>query len=447
MRIKALLNALLPDFDTVVNRSDEMGANRYHILLFGLCSTAAGVLIGGNFYTGLLLLLDADDSFIGLLNILVLACNFLGILSPLLLERFAQRKRLIIGSRVVLYLFNIVLLGLLPFLGLATPVRLSLFMVFVCMLNIISALFSSGYSVWHIQSIPRQIRAQHFSIHNTAVGTFSLVLGFGAGALVDAFKGRGLELWGLTALRILALGFAALDLWLLSRIREYPYTAAPQKLNIVRVFTNPFKQPRYLAVVAMISLWSIAASMPGPHYTVYLLKEVGVSYGYLNLIGMINIPVLLFVTPLWTRFIRRWGDIQWFAPVMAVLSLHYMSLLFVSQRTYMVLYPLSVLFFYLVYAGIAQIGALLPYRFIPEGGQSNYLSFYSAMVMLMSLVGASLGQLLVTRLADVSLVVLGVQVGAKQLLMAFTGGTMLLAAGVMALVCARLRRSAGGLDD
>ena len=86
---------------------DEMTLSRRNIMFSNYTGGVVNNLIGGNFFTGLLILMNADDSFMGLITMAALLGNLIQVLSPLLLERFKRRKRLLIISRGLIYLFNI----------------------------------------------------------------------------------------------------------------------------------------------------------------------------------------------------------------------------------------------------------------------------------------------------------------------------------------------------
>ena len=55
-----------------------------------------GNLIGGSFWTGLLILMNASDSFIGSMSMISTAANMLQLFAPILLERFEHRKKLLL---------------------------------------------------------------------------------------------------------------------------------------------------------------------------------------------------------------------------------------------------------------------------------------------------------------------------------------------------------------
>ena len=86
---------------------DEESKSRACHLQFNWTNNVIANLVGGNFFTGLMLLLGADDGFIGLMSIFVFAANCLQIFSPLILEHFPKRKKLLILARIIIHTINI----------------------------------------------------------------------------------------------------------------------------------------------------------------------------------------------------------------------------------------------------------------------------------------------------------------------------------------------------
>ena len=63
-------------------------------------------MVGGTFWSGLLLLLNADDSFIGTASMIGTAANMLQLFAPLILERFPRRRTMLTVLRAVMYLID-----------------------------------------------------------------------------------------------------------------------------------------------------------------------------------------------------------------------------------------------------------------------------------------------------------------------------------------------------
>jgi len=153
-----------------------------------------------------------------------------------------------------------------------------------------------------------------------------------------------------------------------------------------------------------------------------------VKYSYLNLIAMTNIPVLIFLTPLWSRFLQR---ISWFKGLyvsMAVYLIHYIGLCFVNEST-MFLYPVFAVFSFIIAPGINISMASIPYVNIPEKNQTNYIGFYSTMNNLAALISVAIGKEFIRITEGNNLKLLGVTLQNKQYILLLTA--MVMAAAVV----------------
>lgn len=407
-----------PDREPYISQRNLIAAN--------ITTGSIGNLIGGNFFTGLLLLLHAGDGLIGFIAMLGFLGNMLQVFSPLLLERFQQRKRFLIGVRVALYLLNVVMIGLIPYLPASEGLRLGLIICTLMLLHILNALTSPGFQVWHIKSVPEADRAGYFTVNSILNGivVYSVILG--AGAFVDRFKAAGTELVGLTWLRILAVGLCVVDIFLLTRIKEYPYERSGEVFRPVDLLVRPFREKKYLISVATACLWSFIANMPGPYFSVYMLKELQVSYSFLNVVNMVNIPVLLFIAPLWRRRVNR---VSWFGTLTFAVTLylvHLFVLPFVTAKT-LFLYPVAVIYALIMAPGINLVFANMTYMNLPDKDQTNYISFYAAMNNLAAFLGTLAGRQFIAATGGLRINVLGTDMGNKQYILLLTGSLMFLA--------------------
>ncbi len=172
-----------------------------------------------------------------------------------------------------------------------------IFGALVLTLNVMNALIAPGFSVWHIQLIPQRVRVRYFSFLSMTNGILVALFNLLGGVVVDCFKDAGLEVWGFATLRIFAYAMLMYDLSLLARMREDPYEQSGQKLNLFNLLIRPFKERKYLRTVGIAFLWSMMANIPGSYYSVYLLRNVEASYSFINIVSMLNVPVLVQAYP------------------------------------------------------------------------------------------------------------------------------------------------------
>ena len=411
-------------------RSDEIVSSRRNILLSTCMNGAVGNLVGGNFFTGFLLLLHADDSFIGLVTIIMLAGNLFQVLSPLLLERFSSRKRLLISIRICIHLFNIVLIGIIPYLGAADNIVLVIVIVIQLSISLANAISAPGFAIWHIKSIPEEMRARYFSLFTIINSIFFYVMILIASLIADRFKATGDALLGLLVLRIIAFILAGLDIYFLLKIKEYPNIQDSKETSLWSILQSLFKEKKYMRTVCISCLWSFTANIPGPFFSIYLLKDLSVSYSYINAISMLNIPILIFLTPFWAKRIQRTSWFGTLSILMGFYLISYLGLAFVSVNT-LFLYPVFMIVAFVFASGINLTFANIPYINIPRNNQTRFIGFLLSMNSLSALIATALSRKFIISTAAIRFRLLGIEMQNKQYILLITAFLMLFAAIVI----------------
>ncbi len=395
---------------------EQSNAARRKLLIHNVAANIIANLIGGNFLTGLLLLMQADDAFVGLIPMLTFAGNLMQLLSPYVLERFERRKPILIAVRAAMHAINIVFIALIPLMPAATHTRLMLLAASVLIVNILNAFLNPGMSIWHIGHIPPGVRVQYFSTMHLLNGVAIALFNLGGSFVVDKFKTQGQELLGLEILRVLALAIAVYDIVNLTRIKELPYAKSGKRVSLKELLIRPFHNKIYMRSVLVIFIWALLANMPGSFYTVYLLKEQHVSYSYINTVAMFNVVVLILMTPVWRRIYIKHSWLKPLSAAMMLLSLHYLLLAFASGSL-LFLYPIGMIINYLCVSGINLAFSSVGYINIPEDNQTMYISFYATANNLAALAAATISRTFVSGLGGLRFHILGVPFGEKQLLM------------------------------
>ena len=382
---------------------DEMSRNRLLLLHFCFSSNVMANMVGGNFYTGYMLYLGADDSFVGLMSMFVFAANFLQIFSPLLLERFQRRKMLLIWSRLAIQLINIAFIGAITFFPVSRQGKLIVFGASVLLLNVMNAFISPGYSVWHIKFLPGNVRVRYFTLQNLFNGIIVAAFNLIGGWLVDQFEAAGIQVWGFLVLRIFALVVLAYDLFTLYRMKEYPYEKSAEKFSFKGIFIAPFKEKIYLYTVLFNFLWCLIANMPGSYYTVYLLQNCNASYSLLSVGNAINVPVLILFIPLWSRLLSRFSWLKVAVASVAMYAVHWVLFTFVTADNVLWLYPAILVYAYIMATGVNLSFANLPYTNIPTANQTQFIGFYTAISNLGALLGITFGRKFILLTENVTL--------------------------------------------
>ncbi|MDR1598591.1 MAG: MFS transporter [Oscillospiraceae bacterium] len=419
----------------------EDARSRGDILVWNCAANVAANLIGGNFLVGLYSVLGLSDALLGLIPTLTQLCALTQIFSPIILNRFQYRKRILLISRVTYYACAIVLIGLTPFIPVGQSGRAALLVAFTMLGNLANALVAPGYSVLHIRSIPEKTRADYFSVLNLLVNVclYTAVMVFGRA--VDFLKGiSGSLLLGVTVARVFAIGFAALELRSHTRIREHeePRTAAGGLRNMFM----PLKNKPYLLCTVLACMWSLFANIPGVYYSSYIIKDIKAPYTYLGAVSMLSVPIMLVVTPIWNRIVKK---TSWFSAMSAALAIycsHYFMLSMVNPNNIYVLYTIALIVAYSASPGISIVTSNLPYQRLPDEGRSGYLAFYAASNSLSAMLGILLGSALIITAGPRVINLFGQAMGGKQYIMWLPCALLFALSCVYRVIAAKERRGA-----
>ncbi|GHV02383.1 hypothetical protein FACS189485_02650 [Spirochaetia bacterium] len=409
--------------DTVEARS------RKHILVWNGAANVAGNLAGGNFLVGLYAVIHVSDLLLGTLTTLIQFCNIFQILSPLLLDRFKRKKQILLITRIIYYVFFIIVIGAIPFVPGDDGFRVGLLLTATVFANLINALAAPGYSVLHIRSIPNDFRADFFSVLNllnsVCVYVFILLCGY----VVDFFRDRGSLLAGITAVRIIALCFAALEIYTHINIHEFDEPEGENKHPRLNPFL-PLKNREFTICTLLTGLNSFFSNIPGMYYSSYLVNDVVAPFRFLGFVTFLSVPIMILVIPIWNHVIRK---ISWFRTIsigFLLLSGHYFILPFVSRGNYMYLYTLSMIYYFSIVPGVNIVSANLPYYRLPEGGRTTFLAFYTSFNSFMAMLGLFCGSIFIARTGALRLTLFGWSMQNKQYMMIITG-VLLFCLGLM----------------
>jgi MFS family permease len=403
--------------------------SRKYILVWNGAMNIAANMAGGNFLVGLYTIIHLNDVLLGALTTVIQFCNIFQILSPLLLSRFKRKKRILLVTRIVYYVFYIVIIGLIPFVPGEDGLRAGLLLVAMVAANFINALAAPGYSVLHIRSIPEESRADFFSVLNLLVniGVFAFILV--CGYIVDFFRNRGSFLAGITAVRIIGLIFAALEIYSHCRIHEFdePESAGP------RPRINPFaplKNKEFMLCVVLAGAFSCFANIPGVYYSSYLVNDLTIPFSYLGIVNFLSVPIMLFSIPIWNHIIRK---ISWFNTISLSLLLtagHFFMLPFVGKDNYLYLYTAAMIYYFSVIPGVSIVSSNLPYYHLPEGGRTTFLAFYASFNSFMAMLGLFGGSFFIVSSQSMDLNIFGWHLRNKQFI-TIIAGALLLCLGIL----------------
>lgn len=419
MAIKKRLSLLVT---TLFDKKDELGRNRKNIVIEQFYAGTANTLISNNYLTGLMILLNLNETAIGGVAVLNSLGGVFQAFSFMFLGKYKKKKNIIIFWKAVAYFLNIVLIGCIPFFAFKELSRTISIFTLIFLITFISAIVNPGMSAWHVKSIPQQIRNSYFSFFTVALNVVTFFVTFFSGRIADIFKAGGNELLGLTVLRLIAIVAAVFDLLWLSKIREYPDDDQMGGIRF-KMLQIPLTDKNYRYTILVSVLYTFSANITGQYYNLYLLKDMHVPYTAMALVSMCFIITLVLFTPVWSRKIRRTSYFKTLSFLMTLFLVHYIVLSCVTRKT-IALYPIGACYSYIFQAGISVIVAGLPFYQIAEDQQINYIGCYATANSVAALIGTEVGTLFITYSHNIKIFILNQSFGNIQLLMLFSAFVM-----------------------
>ena len=302
-----------------------------------------------------------------------------------------------------------------------------------------NALTASGYTTWHLNFIPNSVRMRYFSyqqiISNLSSGLILLV----SGIIADAIRGSENELMILMILRLVGYALAVADIVVLALAKEYPYSSNEKRIRILNTFRFPFRQKKFMLTMLLMAIWGFAGALPST-WTYYLMNSVNIKITLINMVDFSYGIVLLLLSAFARRVLSRFSWFKTFAMAAFVTAAVTFVYAFID------LTPNPSLFFISIRLIQHVIGVLLnlsyanfPYINTPKENQTYFLSFYSFMVNIVSVIGQVTGTFMIKAIGDRLIPIFGLQIEAPALLVVIQSIFQLLVATLICVLQKPLR--------
>ncbi|MGY3266727.1 MFS transporter [Lysobacter sp. HA35] len=272
-------------------------------------ATIVGTLNSGVVLVAYALMLGASSTVIGVLAAIPFLTQLLQAPAVALLERVRSRRRVaIIGLFVArLALPLMAMLGFLPNRNVAL-VLLVLGETVHCAFN---AVAGCAWNSWIRDLIPDSKLGVFFArrtIWATALGIAGTAAAAGALQFGDP-SGRG----GGSPLAFAALygiGFLSslVSTWHLSRVPEPPMPAPVPGRGLGRMLMEPLHDAGFRRLIRFFASWQFAVNLAAPFFSVYMIRQLGLSAGFVLVMSIVSQVANIIVLRAWGRLSDRFAN-------------------------------------------------------------------------------------------------------------------------------------------
>jgi len=244
---------------------------------------------------------------------------------------------------------------------------------------------------------------------------------------VDVFRNRGNFLSGITTVRIIALVFAALEIYCHCHVHEFDEPEREYRRKRLNLLL-PLKNKQFTFCVFLMGFYNLCANIPGMYYNSYLVNTLVLPFSFLGIVTFLSVPCMLLFVPLWNRVIKKKS---WFGTIsisLILASLHYFMLPFVNSGNYKILYTIAMVYYFSVIPGVSIVTINLPYYRLPEEDRVVFVAFYTGFNSFMAMLAFFIGSLFIAGTSSWQINIAGWSFQNKQYIVLVTG-LLLLALG------------------
>ena len=429
--------------DLCSDNTDGCAKARFALLGSGYLTVLAQAITTGTFFTALLVALGADEAYIGYLTMATTLCMAIQFPAPLFWERKRVRKSLILWLGAIGDLLTYLGLPCAALLPIETEWKLGIYMVLTVASGIISQFCLPARNAWTMQSIPFSKRVSFTSLTSMVHTVINVVSVFLAGLLMDgieaSFSGIGVLTSTLLAIIVLrAFGFllsVGSTIWMAYRVKEFPYNVKNDEQKPVRlsVLIEPLRNKPFFRVVLIPCIWAMIGGMIGNYFSLHLIENVKMSYTVISTASFISTPMILLITPIWTKILRQRDWIKTIAwAILGYCVAYCCNVLISAEAPYF--YFIAIIVGHLFAPGITMVSNNLIYVHMPEENRTAYFAFYSLLTTVFTFVGQAFGTWFVTMTTPVKFTIFGISVVNLQLISAVAAVFGVMLAAVLLIV-------------
>lgn len=401
------------------NFHDERAKGRVCMLVLTVYTNIFTCINSGIFYTGFLSANDINIVNVGIINFLPFFAGMFSVFSPYILGHFKKRRAVLTVSRILYYFFSLFASTIMPNFVHDASLKILLFCIFVFVANLINALFvSPGYSAWHLNFIPEDVRVNYFSVSQIIGSVVSSIFFLVSTLLTDRIGDVAQQGPMFATIRYITFACAIGETLFLMLPKEYPYVKIV-KVNLASVFSLSFKNRGFMGTMLIVFFWNFfqyAALTPTDYY---LINNIGVKYTFIAIITLLYSVFLLALSPMWRKIINRHGWISVFGLTAAVQGCTNILYAFITPENYIPVMLIVRLTQHFIGVGLNLTYANVMYLRMPSEDRTSYISFYLFFASVAMFLGLLCGTTFVGLAENIAVNILGFTFYNVPLLMLF----------------------------
>jgi len=410
--------------DVCIDNSDRCVSARRSLLISNYLTMLAQSVTTGTFFTAMLLLMGADDVYIGYVTMATTICSFAQFFAPLFWERIAKRKPLIILFMSLYHLLTYLGMTIVPFLPVSDPSKLVIYLIMTILAGLFNNFNAPALNAWTMQSIPFIKRVNFTSMTSLVQTIINVICVFVAGVFLDHMEASAKTIAGISptlfaifVLRIIAcIAIVIVTLLHILHVKEFAYDedTTSKGTKGLSMLILPLKNRAFISVIIIPCLWMLFGGIIGNYFALHLIDNVKMSYTLITSANIISTPIILLTTPFWALMLKKYSWIKIMGVALFGHSVAYICNVFITGET-QYFYFIAIVIGHLFAPCISMVQNNLLYLHLPETNRTTYFSFYTLMSNLFVFFGQTIGTFFVKNSGNLRFEIFGVSVNNLQM--------------------------------
>ena len=307
-----------------------------------------------------------------------------------LIEKYSRKKVLLIAVLFqALIWLPIISLAFLQWKGILTSSLSILLVIFFSVYAIFGNLGGPAWFSWMGDIVNERKRGKFFSLRNRITGAIALLCTLGSSFLLDFFKQNNFVLFGFSIFFFIAMTARLISRELLKKQYE-------PKLELEKGYYFSFwqfmkKAPKnnFGKFSIYVALIKMAASIAGPFFVVYMLRDLGFSYVTFILVFISEAVGGLIMMPILGKFSDKHGNYKLMSITSIVIALFPALWLLSESPFYLALVPQLIVG--IAWAGFNLAAGNFIYDSVTPQKRGLAVSYYNILGGIGIFLGATIG--------------------------------------------------------
>lgn len=405
-----------------------------------ICGTSLTRLTQGAFIAGFAKMMGMPEGIIGMISAVPMLTNVLQLLGGIYFGNISQYKLpACFGSLISRSLMGTVYF--IPLLLVKNTYQAALLVLIYCIAYFLFAFLNPPIVSWIMELTPESIRGQYFAKREMYTMIIVAIGEIIMAQMLDNFKIRGIEKVGFIILGTIVMGWAFINFYSLSAVKEPIRPPKTRKRSVKEDLPLLLKDGNFKNLSTLYMIWNFALYVGMLYIPIYMIGTLQRSYLYVMIMSMLTLTFRVLSARVWGKFVEKnlWARAIELGAIL--LGISTMLLFFANSITALIILPIFHILSGIAWGSIGITFFNLQVMFAPDEERTLYIGALASISGISGFVATVLSGFFIDRFANIHISIIGFSVGNIQIIFLISGILLVLSGVYVKQVIAPMERA------